>query len=338
MALATIIDVKGSSPRHPGAKLLLRDGGCLGTVGGGRGEARALEACRNSLEDRGASLLQVAMVGSDIAGPDQVCGGTSTLLIEHLGEVAPYRMALERLERGERALLVKRIVAPAPCPAAGPVTVAVALLDQVGAPAWGEVPADPAAAARALDRGQARFDPEAGVFYDPLCPAEKLLILGAGHVGRALAAIAPALGFAVTVVDDRPEFLVPERFPEGVRTLQSGFGAAIGAFPFDAATYAVVLTRGHHLDLECVRALLRRTWRYAGFMGSARKTRLILDQVLQDGCDPAKVAALWAPIGLDIAGETPEELAVAILAELVAVRRNAGILPGLRLAAAARRA
>jgi xanthine dehydrogenase accessory factor len=297
-----------------------------------------MAACRNSLEDRGAALLQVAMVGDDIAGPDQVCGGTSTLLIEPLGEAAPYRLALERLERGERVLLVKRIVAPAPCPAQGPVTVAVALLDQGGVPVWGEVPLDPAAAARALDRGQARFDPETGVFCDPLCPCEKLLILGAGHVGRALAAVAPALGFAVTVVDDRPEFLAPERFPDGVHTLQSGFAAAIGAFPFDAATYAVVLTRGHHLDLECVRALLGRTWRYAGFMGSARKTRLILDQVLRDGCDPAKVAALWAPIGLDIAGETPEELAVAILAELVAVRRNAGILPALRLAAAARRA
>jgi xanthine dehydrogenase accessory factor len=334
LALATIIQVQGSSPRHPGSTLLLTAAGArLGTVGGGRGEALALEACARCLETRASALLQVAMVGNDIGGADMVCGGTSTLLIEHLAEAAPYRLALERLDQGERMLLVKRIQGPAQ----GPVTVATALFDGDGALVWGEAQAG-ASARRTLDRGRPHFDPEAGVFQDPLCPQEKLLILGAGHVGQALAALAPALGFAVTVVDDRSEFLAPGRFPPEVRTLSCGFGPAIAAFPFDAATYAVVVTRGHQLDLECVRALLARTWRYAGFMGSARKTRLMLDQLLQDGWDPARVAALWAPIGLDLAGETPQELAVAILGELVAVRRNAGILPSLRSALAARRA
>jgi xanthine dehydrogenase accessory factor len=107
--------------------------------------------------------------------------------------------------------------------------------------------------------------------------------------------------------------------------------------PVHAATYAVIMTRGHLLDLACVRAVLKRPYRYAGFMGSARKTRLILEQLEKDGCDPARVAALWAPIGLDIGAETPAELAVAILAELVAVRRNAGILADLRRALPGRR-
>lgn len=332
MALATIIDVKGSSPRHPGSKLLLRGGGILGSVGGGRGEALALEACRRALADRAPALLQVAMTGVEALGPDPVCGGASTMLIEPLAETGPYRLALERLERGERVLLRKRILERA-----GTVAVELAVLDAAGMPIWGAAGPDPAAS-RSLDRGQARFDPAAGVFCDPLLPRERLLILGAGHVGRALAALAPALEFEVTVVDDRPEFLDPARFPPEVATVQAGFEQAIAAFPFDAATYAVVVTRGHQLDLACVRALLGRPWRYAGFMGSARKTRLILDQVLQEGCDPVRVADLWAPIGLDVAAETPAELAVAILGELVAVRRNAGILPGLRSAREARRA
>jgi xanthine dehydrogenase accessory factor len=127
------------------------------------------------------------------------------------------------------------------------------------------------------------------------------------------------------------------RFPAAVRAVQCGFAQAVADFPFDCATYAVILTRGHLLDLECVRAVLKRPCRYAGFMGSARKTRLILEQVLKDGCDPARVASLCAPIGLDIGAETPEELAIAILGELVAVRRNAGLLASLQREREARR-
>jgi len=334
VALATILAVRGSSPRHPGAKLLLGGRGHLGSVGGGQGEARALEACRRRLELAGCELLSVEMVGTDLAGTDMVCGGSNLMLIEALADREPYRAARERLGRGERVLFVKRIQG-----GPGPVTVATTLCGEDGAPVWG--PGDglrPEPAARALATGQASFDPELQVFYDPLFPEEKLLVLGGGHVGQALAALAPALGFAVTVVDDRPEFTAEGRFPPGVRTLLAGFDQAVAGFPFDAATYAVVLSRGHRSDLECVRAVLRREYRYAGFMGSARKTRLILDQVLQDGCDPAKVAALCAPIGLDIGAETPAELAVAILGELVAVRRNAAALPGLMEARASRRA
>jgi len=326
MALATIIEVKGSSPRHPGTKMLVGAGtGPMGTVGGGRGEARALDACRSCLAERCAALLRVEMVGADIIGPEMVCGGSNTMLIECLEDRAPYAAALERLGRGERVLLVKRIQASGP----GPASVAVALLDQDGAVVCGSAERTPEAL-RALAGGQARYLEEEGVFYDPLFPEEKLLILGGGHVAKALADLAPGLGFAVTVVDDRPEFLAPGRFPAGVRTIQSGFEAAVAEFPFDCATYAVILTRGHLLDLACVRAVLARQYRYAGFMGSARKTRLVIEQVGREGFDPAKVAALCGPIGLDISAETPAELAVAIMAELIAVRRNAGLLAALQ--------
>ena len=324
MALATIIEVKGSSPRHPGTKMLVAKAGTLGTVGGGRGEARALEACRHSLEDRGCALLRVEMVGNDVTGADMGCGGSNTMLIERVGDRAPYLAALERLRRGERVLLVKRIRAEGP----GPAEVAVALVDQDGATVCGAPVGTEAA--RALADGRPWYDEAAGTFYDPVFPEEKLLILGGGHVARALAGMAPALGFSVTVVDDRPEFIAQDRFPEGVRALQAGFEPAVAEFPFDAATYAVIMTRGHLCDLECVRAVLQRPYRYAGFMGSSRKVRLILEQVLADGADPGKVAGLCAPIGLDIDAETPEELAIAVLGELIAVRRNAGILPRLK--------
>lgn len=337
LALATIIDVKGSSPRHPGSSMLLGpEVGQLGTVGGGRGEARAIQDCRTALETRRPSRLHVEMVGTDITGPAMVCGGTNTMLIEPVEDPEPYRLAQARLARGERVVFVKRIL---PASAERPLEVTLSLVDQRGVAVFGTLDgAEQAAAARALDTGRPHLEEEAGVFYDAVFPREQLLILGAGHVGQALAAAAPALGFQVTVVDDRPEFLAPERFPDGVRTVRDGFTAAIAAFPFDAATYAVVVSGGHLLDLECMRGVLRREYRYAGFMGSARKARFLIDQLLQDGFDPARVAALWGPIGLDIGAETPAELASAILCEMIAVRRQARVLPDLQRATAARRA
>jgi xanthine dehydrogenase accessory factor len=329
--LATVIQVKGSAPRGPGAKLLLpAQGPSLGSVGGGRGEAMTLEACRGAAGTGRPVLLQVDMTGEDVTGSAMVCGGTSLILVEPLADLAPYRRALQCLDRGERALLVKRIAV------ADPVRVDTGLAGEGGAslldPAF-----EPAAAARALDAGQPRYDPEAGLFLDPLLPREKLLILGGGHVGRALAALAPSLGLEVTVVDDRADYLAPDRFPQGVRTLQAGFREAVAGFPFDRATYAVIVTRGHQHDLDCARAVLGRPYRYAGLMGSARKVRFILEQLVLEGHDQAQVDALCAPIGLDIGAETPEELAIAILGELVAVRRSPATVAALRAARAVRR-
>ena len=117
----------------------------------------------------------------------------------------------------------------------------------------------------------------------------------------------------------------------------SGGGKRCGvvdAFPFDASTYAVIVTRGHLADLESLRAVLKKPWRYAGMIGSRKKVRLMLEQALADGFDPARVAAVCAPIGLDIGAETPEELAIAIVGELVAVRRG---LPDAGISGRARR-
>ena len=335
MALATIVHVQGSSPRHPGTRMVVgASTGRQGTVGGGRGEALAEQACRQSLEDGQPSLLRVEMLGESIEGQEMVCGGVHALLIEPLDDLEPYRIASGLLSGGRRVVFIKRIRLFHD----GPAAVDVSLLDQEGNPVYGEP--DEAAkplALKALRTGQPAFEEARRTYVEPAFPEEKLLILGGGHVGQALAAAAPALGFRVTVVDDRPELMARTGFPAGVRTVVAPFEEAIDGFPFDAATYAVIVTRGHLTDLACLRALLKREYRYAGFMGSARKTRFLLDQVLQDGFAPAKVDALWAPIGLGIDAETPEELATAILGEMIAVRRNAGILPQLRQARKSRR-
>jgi xanthine dehydrogenase accessory factor len=273
-----------------------------------------LDACRTHLGGRAPVTLEIDMQGLEAEGPAMVCGGTSRILVEPLAEAGAYRAAADLLKRGERALLVKRLA-----------TGETAVMDAAGAWVFGRIAgADPALAAHALASGHPALAEAEGLFFDPVLPREKLLILGGGHVGRALAAIAPGLGFLLTVGDDRPEYADPARFPAGTPTLCGTFTEIVARYEFDPSTYVVIVTRGHLCDLECVRAVLGKAYRYAGFMGSSRKTRLVMAQVAEEDFDPRKVEALCAPIGLEIGAETPEELAVAIAGELIAVRRDAG--------------
>ncbi len=318
LALMTVIDSRGSVPRHPGSKMLVGEGSLsLGTVGGGKGEARAIALAKESIRHKKPHLLTLEFQGAEIEGQDMICGGTSRILIEHVADSEPYRSAFERLQRGERILFAKTI---------RDESITVAVLDEKGGPVYNTLAAAArAGAARALDTGVPAFQEEEGVFFDPVFPEEKLLILGGGYVGQAVAALASRLDFKITVADDRKEFSAAGRFPPGTETLCGSYTSTIEKFPFDSATYVVMVTRGHLTDLECVRAVLRKKYRYAGFIGSERKAKLLREQLRNDGFDQERIDELHAPIGLDIKAETPAELAVSILAELVAVRRNAEI-------------
>lgn len=322
-ALVTVIDVQGSVPRHPGSKMLVRStGAILGTVGGGKGEASAIELAVQSIARKRSDALTVEMQGTEAEGDDMVCGGTCRLLVEYVADTMPYAMLLQRLQKGEKVLLVKKLEGPAE---GTPAAVLIAVHDEGGAHLQGaDAQPDKDTAARCLRTGQPAFSREAGLFYDPIFPDEKLLILGGGHVGRSVAVMATELDFKVTIADDRKALLAPERFPPGVKTICGSYADVAREFPLDSASYVVIVTRGKASDLECIRAILRRTFRYAGFIGSTRKAKILLDQLREDGFPQEKVAAVHSPIGLDIKAETPAEIAVSILAELVAVRRNAG--------------
>jgi xanthine dehydrogenase accessory factor len=322
VALVTVIDSRGSVPRHPGSKMLVRRGSVLlGTVGGGKGEARAIALAAECVQQKKPGVLTLEFGGTEVQGQDMICGGTCRILIEPILDRAPYRIAFEKMAQGERTLVAKILSGTSPVPGG---TVTAAVLDEKGAPAYSALPPSALkAAGRSLDTGKPAFLEEEGIFFDPVFPEEKLFILGGGYVGQAVAALASRLDFRITVADDRKEFSAAGRFPPGVETLCGPYTGIIEEFPFDSATYVVMVTRGHLTDLECVRAVLKKKYRYAGFIGSARKAALLREQLRSDGYDQARIDGLHAPIGLEIKAETPAELAVAILAELVAVRRNA---------------
>ncbi|HVP19340.1 MAG TPA: XdhC family protein [Spirochaetia bacterium] len=323
LALVTVIDARGSVPRHPGAKMLVRGGTVfMGTVGGGKGEAKAIALAKECVDRKRPATLTLEFQGTEMEGPEMVCGGTGRILIEYIGDREPYRIAFEKLRQGERTLFARMLSGIS----GSAVAVTLALLDEKGSATYGTLPSKVRGAAeRSLDTGKPAFLEEEGFFFDPVFPEEKLLILGGGYVGQAVAALAAGLDFKITVGDDRKEFSAAGRFPPGVEAQCGSYTDIVEKFPFDSATYVVMVTRGHLTDLECVRAVLRKKYRYAGFIGSERKAKLLREQLRNDGFDQEKIDALHAPIGLDIKAETPAELAVSILAQLVAVRRNAEV-------------
>ncbi|UCF19674.1 MAG: XdhC family protein [Gemmatimonadota bacterium] len=155
-------------------------------------------------------------------------------------------------------------------------------------------------------------------------PVPELLIIGAGHIARPLCRIGALVGFRVTVADDRPEFANREWFPEAERIVLLDYQAPFEKIEIRSDTYVVLVTRGHKYDYDCIHQLLRLDARpaYLGMIGSRRRVRAAFEALLDEGCDPERLAQVHAPIGLDIGAEAPEEIALAIAAEIVAARRG----------------
>jgi xanthine dehydrogenase accessory factor len=149
-----------------------------------------------------------------------------------------------------------------------------------------------------------------------------LLIIGGGHIGKALAVFADLCGFSVEVIDDRPEYANRERFPQADRISQGRFDEVLDGYPIDANTYVVCVTRGHKHDETSLRLVAESPAAYVGMIGSRRRVNAVLQHLLEDGVDPEAASRVHTPIGLDIGAETPEEIAVAIMAEIIMARRG----------------
>ena len=161
------------------------------------------------------------------------------------------------------------------------------------------------------------------VFIEPIEASPAVYIFGAGHVGYYLAKSAHEAGFGVHVIDDRAAFANTERFPFAASVVVDDIPAWLAQTQMPSTAYAVIVTRGHRNDLDALRALAPRDLRYIGLIGSRAKVARLYDQLLaESGIDPALLERIHAPIGLDLGAVTPQEIAVSITAELIAVRRG----------------
>ncbi len=160
------------------------------------------------------------------------------------------------------------------------------------------------------------------VFIEPVEPSPELFVFGAGHVGYFVGKMAHETGFKVHVIDDREKFANSERFGEGIDVIVDHIPTWIESHVLPPTSYVVVVTRGHTHDLDAMRALAQSPLRYLGLIGSKAKVKRIFDALIEEGMPAAKLSGIHAPIGLDIGAITPQEIAVSILAELIAVKHG----------------
>ncbi len=333
-ALATVVRTQGSTPQVVGAKLVVTEddarGRAAGTLGGGCVEADAILAARQVLRDGGRSLRAYELTEQLAWNTGLVCGGTMWILAER-GEDA--------LSASGRSVLGDLVTASTGGP---PLAIATLLRRQGRTVDYaGRVFVDADGAAMAGTLGDTSLDrrvseaataqlPHAtprlvaldeshDLLVDPVAGRPQLVIAGGGHVAMAIAKQAMLLDFDVTILEDRPEFADPERF-NGARVVQGNVPETIASLQYGWSSFIVVATRGHKLDGDCVLAAVKTPARYIGLLGSRRKTVLIAEMLREAGVDESRVESIHAPVGLDLGGRTPAEIALSVMAEITAKR------------------
>jgi xanthine dehydrogenase accessory factor len=338
VALSTIVSASGSLPMSRRSKMLvLPDGALRGTVGGGCLEAEVYASARKVLEGGGEPALRRFVLTEMEAGAEGLnCGGSVEIFTEALkpGPVEPVLgSCLEALERREEAVLASRLEAP-PSGAPGKLLI-LGSGECVGS--LGEKSLDDEArrlAAPLIGSDQARLESlrdRRRLFMETIAIIPTAVLFGGGHVAKEVARIAKPAGFRVVVVDDRPEFSNPDRHPDADETLVAAFTEAAGAVAVDENSYLLALTRGHQHDETVIRQLLRSPAAYIGMIGSRRKIAIMRESLASEGFTREELDRLHAPVGLEIGADTPGEIAVSIVAELIAVRRLGGHSGSMKL-------
>jgi xanthine dehydrogenase accessory factor len=340
-AVCTVVRTVGSTPQVVGAKLLVDDLGRLtGTLGGGCVEGDAFVEAKRVLATGDASLREYELTEDLAWDTGLVCGGTMWISIEP----------------GERALHLegRDLLGDVLAASSGGKPVALATLlqksDRDLAPkgklfvetdgATHGTFADPGLDARvrgaagdALRQGTARtitLDERHEVLIEPVVAKPRLVISGGGHVGLAIAKMAAQLEYEVTVIDDREDYSARERFGPGIDVVRMDMAEALRSLPMGWNTFVVIATRGHKLDSHCLREAVKRDVRYVGLLGSKRKTVLIAKMLRDEGIADERIRRVHAPIGLDLGGRTPSEIALSVLAEM-SMERYGGSGRPLRL-------
>jgi xanthine dehydrogenase accessory factor len=292
VALATVVAARGSTPRIAGARQFLAlDGNQHGTIGGGVTEARVLALARETLADGQPRTFSADLRGRPGDMREGVCGGTMELWIVRLEpatSLALVRAVAASLRAGKCLAFSTRLDAPVPL----------------------------------------ALEATADAFTETLEPAPLLLIVGAGHIGRALARLADDLGFAVAVQDERPDWLDATAFPAAC-AIEPRLEIAVSALQaWEGERFAVLVTRGFPQDVAALDALATISGlAYVGLLGSRKRVATVL-AAHRPALAPS---VLHAPVGLEIGAETPEEIAVSIAAEIIQIRRRSreGAVRGL---------
>jgi xanthine dehydrogenase accessory factor len=356
VAVGTIVSVRGSAPREVGAKIIVHPlGRHIGTVGGGCGEADVIRAGLEVIHTGQPAVVRIDLTEDISMQSLGVCGGILDVLVEQAsaaprpdGMTTQTWLAALQTSMAAREPVALATVIRGPQPGRH----AVIWLDRapLGQLALGSSELETRILADARDTlagrqhrllryhdrqllpgapGHATADDEIWVFVEVQRRAPELIIVGAGHIALPLAQLGSLCDFAVTVLDDRPTYANPARFPTARRVISAPLTETVRDLPLDHDSFVVLVTRGHSQDVECLLEVLDRPVAYIGMIGSKRRVEAVFELLsTEQGIDPAKFDRIYAPIGLDIGARTPAEIAVCIMAEIVNVLRG-GPAPSL---------
>ena len=324
VAYTARVETRGSTPQKAGAVMLVyEDGSQAGTLGGGCVEAEVKRRALRLLDDGRTELLTFKL-DNDYGWDDGlICGGRMTMLVDPIrssGELGYYETFAGVLAEGRGC--TEAVVLDEEKSGGGRPTDRFLFDDagaQVACRAVGDAPAGVTDSLQSLSVRRRPYV-AAGTSFMPQLKRCRLLIVGAGHVGQDVARLAESVGFDVWVVDDRAEYCNPERFPEARRLMVAPIDSALSGLEIDTNTFCVIVTRGHNHDEEALYHLVETPAAYVGMIGSRRKIKLIFEDLLGEGISRESLARVRAPLGFEIGSQSVPEIAVSIVAELVAVR------------------
>jgi xanthine dehydrogenase accessory factor len=334
-----LVETRGSTPQKAGAAMLVfPDGSQVGTLGGGCVEAEVKRRALQILQ-KGSTELLTFQLDSDYGWDDGlICGGRMKMLVDPVrpGEqVSYYSVLLDTVAAGRGATEAVIIDSEKSVGGAngdrwlldehGSVLASRTTTSADGGDVSPPLPATLASGLKPLDERPRPYI-VSGISFLPYLRRCNLVIVGAGHVGQKVAELASEVGFDVWVVDDRQEYCNPERFPRARRLIVDDFDTALRGLQIDPSTYCIIVTRGHNHDEKALFHLAKTNARYIGMIGSRRKIKLIFDDLQRDGIPREALQRVHAPLGFDIGSQTVPEIAVSIVAELIA-HRNLGQMP-----------
>ena len=320
LVMALILSQEGSTPRTTGTRMMIGADGYVGTIGGGRIEASVMEIAREMLHKPGAVTISFDLTSEIADAMDMVCGGKLEILIDSIAPNETNRLffssLLQMLDQRQKGLMVTELLE------SGVLQVRRAILREdgvvIGTPDFKmEIDSIPKKlrAPILIQSGDRKF------FIEPVMAPGTVYLFGAGHVSLQTAILAKRVGFEVVVLDDRMEFANTTRFSDAddVR-VPASFELAFEGLEIHADSYLVILTRGHLHDKTVLQQALKTPAGYIGMIGSRKKRDAIYQALENEGFTTKDFQKVHCPIGLSIGAQTPEEIAVSIVAELIHAR------------------
>lgn len=336
-ALATIISRRGSAPRAVGAKYLIHgDGTATGSIGGGCVEAEVWQRAQEVMERGKGNVLQFKLTAEQLAEGGLICGGDIDIFIEPLKEssLEVYREIRKIKQKGGAAILATLISADGNVSDGEESKVLIRTSGEKAGSSFGgkelerRIPGESeillkekrpkilVLQAEQKDSAWQRME----ILLEPVFSEPAVFLFGAGHVSLQIAPLAKRVQFKVVVIDDREMFANRERFPDADEIVVSEFERSFDHLSLDDSSFIVIVTRGHLYDGFVLEQAVKTPARYIGMIGSRKKIHILYKHLMEKGIPRETLERVYAPIGLDIGSETPEEIAVSIVAQLIQVR------------------